>query len=187
MATTTVFGSWRLRGRHVVPCLSPFLPAALFPRRWSLFAASASTSSATPQGGGLALELETVDFGPLAGKADESGPEWQAAVDQVRRIFQRSGESGLACFHARLGSTSSAATSSSGDGGDRGGGIVPARAIARGYKHLKAFHSLDEAAKAKYHSGLSPINRGWVPLFEEPAYVHRLLSKLPLPHILSEK
>ena len=127
----------------------------------SSFSSSSSTSSeeehlATAAAGGGANALEFVNFSSLGKHPDVHSPEWKLVVEQVRHVFVKGQAKGLSCFYAQLDP------------------IVPAESVARGYSSLSAFHALDDRVKAKYHSSRSRINRGWVPLFEEPAYEEKV-------------
>ena len=126
----------------------PRLPRQPPPGRWWR---SLSTTTTT-------TDIPVVDFGRIADHAGPSSPAWGAVVGEVREVFSSSlaRDDGLACFHADLGSP------------------VPSASVDRGYANLRAFHSLPPDVKAKYHSGRSRINRGWVPLFEEPAYEEKV-------------
>jgi len=92
----------------------------------------------------------------LEGLGLDTSGAWKQVVHQVQGVFEESRATGLACFYLDAGS------------------IVPKESIARGYENLKAFHGLSDEVKVKYHSTRSRISRGWVPLFEEPAYEQKV-------------
>ena len=138
-----------LLSRLVVPRLPRQPPPG---RLWRSLATTTTTTT---------TDIPVVDFGRIADPdhaGPSSSPAWGAVVGEVREVFSSSlaRDDGLACFHADLGS------------------LVPSASVDRGYANLRAFHSLPPDVKAKYHSGRSRINRGWVPLFEEPAYEEKV-------------